>query len=61
MNKAKHEYSYQHPDGYPVYILPAKAPRKCEQVWGSNKFSAANMGAKAVSLALKGVNKRKHG
>lgn len=58
--KVKPVSSYQHPDGYTVFVMPERAPRKCE-LWRSNKFSVANMGAKAVVLEKQGLNKRKHG
>ena len=61
MKTVKCESTYTHVDGYPVYVMPSKPARKCEQVWGSKKFSVANMGAKAIGLANQGINKRKHG
>ena len=52
---------YFNPEGVLVVVYKSRAPRAGERTWPMIKGSAANMGAKALSLATHGVVKRKHG
>jgi hypothetical protein len=47
--------------GGSIQVIAMRKPRKSERTFPANKGSVFNIGAKAFSLSMVGLTKRKHG